>query len=333
MTIKRREFISLLGGAVAWPLAARAQQGDRVRRIGVLTSGEENDTLNTTYFFAFTQALAGLGWTDGRNVRMDFRWFGDDLNRIPALAQELVGLQPDIILADSTPVTAALQRETRTIPIVFATVADPVASGIVAGLNRPGGNITGFGAFEPSLGGKWLELLSEIAPGLKRVAIMFNPDTAIASIFMPSVETAARSLKVVPITAPVHSGAEIETAIMALGREPSGGFVVVPDAFAVVHRASIIAAAARNNVPAIYDQSAFARDGGLLSYGPDQVDIWRRTASYVDRILRGEKPGDLPVQFPTKFEMVVNLKTAKALGLTVPQSILLRADEVIDGGP
>jgi putative ABC transport system substrate-binding protein len=309
------------------PLAARAQQGDRVRRIGVLMPLDEN---YQTWVSAFTQALAGLGWTDGRNVRIDLRWAGADINRIQALAQELVGLQPDIILATGTTVTAALQRETRTIPIVFAYVTDPVATGIVARLDRPGGNITGFATTEASLGGKWLELLSEIAPGLKQAAIMFNPDTAPLSVYMPSFETAARSLKVELIIAPVHSDAEIETAIIALGREPGGGLVVFPDAFTFEHRAPIISAAVRNNVTAVYAFSECARDGGLLSYGVDPVDIFRRAATYVDRILRGEKPGDLPVQFPTKFEMVVNLKTAKALGLTVPQSILLRADEVIE---
>ena len=328
--MKRREFIAGLGSAAAWPVVARAQQGDRVRRIGVLMAGDENDPVGKTRVSAFTQALADLGWTDGRNVRMDLRWGGGDINRIRALAQELVGLQPDIILTSATPATVALQRETRTIPIVFASVGDPVASGIVARLDRPSGNITGFANLEASLGGKWLELLSEIAPGLKRAAIMFNPDTAPVSAYMPSLETAARSLKVVPIIAPVHSDVEIETAIIALGREPGGGLVVMPDAFTAAHRAPIILAAARNNVPAVYSQSDFARDGGLLSYGADLVDIFRRAATYVDRILRGAKPGDLPVQFPTKFEMVVNLKTAKALGLTVPQSILLRADEVIE---
>jgi putative ABC transport system substrate-binding protein len=209
-------------------------------------------------------------------------------------------------------------------------VVDPVASGIVARLDRPGGNITGFAIWEATLGGKWLELLSEIAPGLKRAAIMFNPDTAPASSLMPSFETAARSLKVEPIIAPIHDEVEIETAIIALGREPGGGLVVMPDVFMTAHRAPVIAAAARNNVPAVYASSYWARDGGLLSYGFDQVDSFRRTATYVDRILRGEKPGDLPVQFPTKFEMVLNLKTAKALGLVVPPSIRLRADEVIE---
>jgi putative ABC transport system substrate-binding protein len=291
---------------------------------------DENDPLVKSVLSAFTQALAGFGWTVGRNVRMDLRWAGDDTNQIRALAQELVGLQPDIILAASTPVTAALQRETRTIPIVMAGVGEPVASGLVARLDRPGGNITGFGILEGSLGGKWLELISEIAPALKRAAFMFNPDMAPASIFIPSLEAAAPSLKVVPIIAPVHSDVEIETAITALGREPRGSLVVMPDLFTVVHRARIISAAARNNVPAIFWLSVFARDGGLLSYGPDLEDNYRRAATYVDRILRGEKPGDLPVQFPTKFEMVVNLKTAKVLGLDVPQSILLRADEVIE---
>jgi len=327
--MNRREFITLLGGAAAWPLAAHAQQGDRVRRIGVLMPGDENDPEQKRRLFAFTQALAGLGWNDGRNLRMDLRWHGDNNNRTRALAQELVGLKPDAILAYGTLATVALQRETRTIPIVFAGAGDPVASGIVTRLDRPGGNITGFGSQEASLGGKWLELLSEIAPGLKRAAIMFNPNTAPVS-YMPSLETAARSLKVEPVIRPVHTDVEIEAAIMALGREPGGGLVVMPDVFMVVHRVPIISAAARNNVPAVYSQSDFARDGGLLSYGPDQVDNFPRAATYVDRILRGEKPGDLPVQLPTKFEMVVNLKTAKALGLAVPPSILLRATEQIE---
>jgi putative ABC transport system substrate-binding protein len=321
---KRRDFI-----AVVWPVVARAQQGEHVRRIGVLMAGEENDPVQKTYFSAFTQALADLGWTDGRNVRMDLRWGGDDTNRMRALAQELVDLQPDVMLTNGTPSTAAIQRETRTIPIVFASVGDPVASDFVPRLDRPGGNITGFASFEASLGGKWLELLSEIAPGLKRAAIMFNPDTAVLT-FMPSLEMAARSLKVTPIIAPVHSEVEIETAISALGREPGGGLVVTSGTTLAAHRAPIILAAARNNVPAVYSASYFARDGGLLAYGPDRVDTFRRAATYVDRILRCAKPGDLPVQFPTKYEMAVNLKTAKALGLTVPQSILLRADEVIE---
>jgi putative tryptophan/tyrosine transport system substrate-binding protein len=292
--------------------------------------GDENDPVQKTRLSAFTQALANLGWTDGRNVRMDVRWGRGDPNRIRALAQELVGLQPDIILTYTTPATVALQRETRTIPIVIAGVTDPVAQRIVPRLDRPGGNITGFADFgDASLYAKYLELLLEIVPGLKRAVVMFNPELAPVSSFMRSFETAARSLKVVPITAPVHSDAEIETAIIALGREPGGGLVASGDLFVTAHRASTISAAARNNVPAVYLFSYFAREGGLLSYGPDQVDIFRRAASYVDRILRGEKPGDLPVQLPTKFELVINLKTAKALGLTIPETLLATADEVI----
>jgi putative ABC transport system substrate-binding protein len=328
--MRRREFIAGLGSAAAWPVMARAQQGDRVRRIGVLNPNDEDDPQSKTYFSAFTQALASLGWTDGRNVRMDIRWGGGDINRMGAFAKELVGLQPDIILTGNTPTTAAVQRETRTIPIVFVNVADPVVSGLVPRLDRPGGNASGFANSETSVRGKWLELLSEIAPGLKRAAFMFNPDFGTpASIFISSFEMAARLLKVAPIIAPVHSDAEIETAIIALGREPGGGLVVSGDLFMIGHRASTISAAARNNIPAVYNQSAFARDGGLLSYGPNPVDIWRRAASYADSILRGAKPGDLPVQFPAKYELVINLKTAKALGLTIPETLLATADEVI----
>src|SRR6516162_9948085 len=301
--IRRREFIAGLGSTAVWPLSAGAQQGDGVRRIGVLMGGDENDPVVKTQVSAFTQALADLGWTDGRNVRIDLRWDGGDSNRIRAPAQELVGSQPDIIVTTSTPSTAAVQRKTRTIPIVFFGVSDPVASSIVARLDRPSGNITGFGQFEASMGGKWLELLSEIAPGLKRAAIMFNPDTAPASTFMPSLETAARSLNVEPIIAHIHSDAEIETGMIALAREPGVGLVVLPDVFMTTRRTLIISAAARNAVPAVYAQSEFVKDGGLLGYGVDLVDIVRRAASYVDRILRGAKPGDLPVQFPAKYEM------------------------------
>jgi putative ABC transport system substrate-binding protein len=329
--ILRREFITLLGGAAAWPLAAGAQQGDRVRRIGVLMGLDENDPLAKPRVSLFTQALADLGWSDGRNVRMDVRWAGGGANRLPALAQELVGSQLDIIVTHATAAIVALQRETRTIPIVFAGVGDPVASGLVPRLNQPGGNVTGFAGPEASLAGKWLELLSEIAPGLKRAAIMFNPDvSAPVSVYKPSFETAARSLKVALITEPVHSDVEIEAAIVALGREPGGGLVVLSGGFQVTQRIPIILAAARNNVPAVYNLSDYARNGGLLSYGVDPVDLWRRAASYVDRILRGATPAELPVQLPTKFEMIVNRKTAKALGLAVPPSIMLRADEVIE---
>jgi putative ABC transport system substrate-binding protein len=328
--MRRRTFIAGLGSAAAWPVVARSQQAERMRRIGVLISGNEEDPVLKARVSALTQALADLGWTDGRNVLMDLRRSDPDINRIRAFAQELVGSQPDIIVTNSTPATLALQRETQTIPIVFVNLSDPVASGIIARLDQPNGNFTGFANLETSLGGKWVELLSEIAPGLKQAAIMFNPDTFPTSAYIPSFETAARSLTVVPIIAPVHSDAEIDTVIMALGREPGGGLVIVSDIFMVTHRAPIILAAARGNVPAVYAQSDFARDGGLLSYGVDQTATWRRAAIYVDRILRGANPADLPVQLPTKYEMVVNLKTAKALGLTVPQSILLTADEVIE---
>jgi putative ABC transport system substrate-binding protein len=329
--IQRRKFLAaLVGAAAAWPLAAHAQQAERVRRIGVLMPFDENDPEGQLLYSAFTQALADLGRTVGRNVRMDLRWGGGDTNRIQTLAQELGGLQPDIIVAIGLGATIALQRQTRTIPIVFANVGDPVAIGIVPRLNQPGGNITGFANFEPALVGKWLELLSEIAPGLKRAAIMFNSDTTATSAFRPLIVEAARSLKVMPIPAPVRNDVEIEAAIIALGREPGGGLAVMPQEFTLGHRAPIISAAARHNVPAVYGLSYFARDGGLLSYGADPADNVRRAASYVDRILRDEKPGDLPVQFPTKFEMVLNLKTARALGLDVLPALLARADEVIE---
>jgi putative ABC transport system substrate-binding protein len=321
--MRRREFIAGLGSAAAWPLVSRAQETERVRRIGVLMPFDDSDT------GGFSQALADLGWIVGRNLRMDVRSGRGDVNRMQVLAKELVGLQPDVILANTTPVTAAIERETRTIPIIFVYVTDPVASGFVAKINQPGGNITGVGYMEASVVGKLLGLLSEIAPGLKRAAIMFNPDTTAPLVYMPPFETTARSLKVVPIIAPVHSDVEIETAIVALGREPRSGLVVMPDTFMNLHRLPIISAAARNNVPAVYWASFFARDGGLLCYGVDLADTWRRAATYVDRILRGAKPGDLPVQYPVKYEMAVNLKTAKALALTIPETLLATADEVI----
>jgi putative ABC transport system substrate-binding protein len=265
--MKRRKFITLLGGAAAWPLVARAQQDGRVRRIGVLMSYDEDEPEVKARISAFAQALAGLGWTVGRNVQMDLRGVGSDTKRIRALARELVGLQPDIIVTNGAPATAAARRESRTIPIVFVTGGDPVASGIVERLDRPGGNLTGFALNEASLGGKWLELLTEIAPGLKRAAIMFNPDTSLASAYMPSFEMAARSLKVAPIITAVHSNGEIETAIINLGREPGGGLVFMPDAFMTVHRAPIILAAARNNVPAVYPSSPLgaSREAALSS--------------------------------------------------------------------
>jgi putative tryptophan/tyrosine transport system substrate-binding protein len=330
--MRRREFITLLGSAAAWPLAARAQQPERMRRIGVLSEFDEADPEPKTYLSGFTEGLAQLGWTDGRNLKIDVRWTAGSVERMRTFAKELVDLQPDVILSSSTPVTAAVQRETRTIPIVFAVVADPIDAGFVASLSRPGGNLTGFTNMEAAMVGKWVELLTEIAPGTKRVAIMFNPDTAPSggSYFLPLFELATRSLKIEPIVAPVRSDAEIELVINSLGRDPGGGFVVETDAFMVVHRAPIIMLAARNKVPAVYPLLPFARDGGLLSYGTDLRDIWRRAAPYVDLILRGAKPADLPVQLPIKFEMTLNAKTAKTLGLIVPPSILLRADEVIE---
>ena len=330
--MKRREFIAGLGVAAAWPVLARAQQTGRMRRVGVLMAFDETDAEGKAQLSEFTQALAGLGWTDGLNLRMEVRWGGTNADRITAHAKELVDLQPDVILADASPPTAALQRETRRIPIVFVLVGDPISAGFVANLPRPNGNITGFMLQEPSIGGKLVQLLTELAPGIKRAALMFNPNTAPGGgYYRSSFEAAARSLKVEALPALVRSTAEIEMAISTLGREPAGGLVVVPDGgFSLLHRAEIISSAARNDLPAIFPASVFARDGGLLSYGPDRADIFRRSASYVDRILRGTNPSELPVQIPTKFEMVLNVRTAKTLGLTVPQSILLRADEVIE---
>ena len=331
--MKRRDFITLLGGAAAgWSLAARAQQGNRVRRIAVMNSGEENDPENKDLLSAFIQRLSELGWTEGRNMRMDLRWAGDDINRMRTLAKELVDLQPDVILSSTTPVTAAFQRETRTIPIVFTSVSDPLGSGFVADLSHPEGNITGFIHNEGTWAGKLLELLTEIVPGVKRVAAMFNPDTApyVRSNYLPSFEAAAQSFKVEPITAPVHDDAEIETVITSLGREPGGGLVGMSDGFVTNHRATIILLAARNNVPTAYHNPVWPRDGGLVSYGANNQDIMRRAAAYVDRILRGAKPADLSVQLPVKYEMILNLKTAKALGLMIPSGVLARADEVIE---
>jgi putative ABC transport system substrate-binding protein len=330
--MRRRELITLLGGAAAWPIAARAQQRGLLRRIGVLMSWDESDPEIKTFFSSFMQGLAKSGWTDGGNVQMEVRWAGGNVDRLRMFAKELVDLQPDVILATSTPATAALQQATRAIPIVFAGISDPVGAGFVASLSRPGGNITGFINMEGAFGGKWLEVLKEIAPDIKRAAIMFNPDTAPAggSYYLPSFDAAARKLKVEPIAARVRSVAEIETVITSLGREPGGSLVVMPDAFMETHRGQIILFAARNNVPTVYSLSVFARNGGLLSYGADRVDIFRRSASYVDLILRGAKPAELPVQLPFKYEMTVNAKTAKSLGLDVPLFFQQRADEVIE---
>jgi len=330
--MRRRQFIAGLGSAVAWPLAARAQQPDRMRRISVLMLHAEIDPVGKAYLSEFTQGLADLGWIDGRNLRLNVRWAAGNVDRMRVFAKELVDLQPDVILADSTPITAAFQRETRTIPIVLLEVSDPIGAGFIASLAQPGGNITGFIHFEGSMGGKWLELLTEIAPDVKRVAAMFNPDTApyVQPYYRSAFEAAARSLKVTPIMAPVRSDAEIESVIASLGREPGGGVVVMPDGFMVLHHAQIILLVARNNVPAVYVDREWVREGALLSYGVNFRDLFHRAASYVDRILKGKNPAELPVQTPTKFEIAVNVNTAKALGLAVPPSILLRADEVIE---
>jgi putative tryptophan/tyrosine transport system substrate-binding protein len=331
--VRRREFISLLGGATAaWPLLARAQQTERMRRIGVLMYQDESDPEATVRFSGFTQALSELGWTDGRNLRMDVRWAGASVDRTWMFAKELVDLQPSVILVNSTPTTAALQRQTRTIPVVFVGLADPVGEGFVAGLPHPGGNLTGLINVEPTMVSKWLELLTEIAPGVKRAAIMFNPYASpfFQSYYLPPFESAARSLKVEPIAAPVYGDAEIETVITSLGNHPGGGLVAPSDSWMAVRRKSIISLATRTNVPAVYSQTAYVKDGGLLSYGPDYRDMYRRAAPYVDRILRGEKPADLPVQMPVKFEMALNATTAKALGLEIPPMLLARADEVIE---
>ena len=332
INVARRKFFAALGGAAAaWPLVAQGQQA-AMSRIGVLLGYEEDNSVAKDLLSEFTQELAELGWANGRNLRMDIFWTGVNADRIRIFAKELIGLQPDVILANSTPVTSVLRQETRTIPIVFVIVSDPVGDGIVASLSRPGGNITGFAYAEAALAGKLLGLLTEIAPGITRAAAMFNPDTVAGggSYYLPAFEATARSLKVTPIVAPVHNDAEIETVITSLGREPGGGLVQIPDNFSQVHSAPIISLAAQNKVPTVYFAPRFVRDGGLLSYGPDYGDIFRRAAFSVDRILRGAKPAELPVQLPVKFWMTLNTKTATALGLTIPASFLLRADEVVE---
>jgi len=329
--MNRRETIALLGGAAIWPVAGRAQQTERVRRIGILMGWSESDSEFQGRIAALLQGLVQLGWVDGHNVRIDVRWTDGDANRARAFAKELAALQPDVIFAGASPATAALQRETSTIPIVFSSVADPVGSGFVASLARPGANITGFINIEATIAGKQLELLKKVAPGLTRAALMFNPDTAPGggSYFLESFEAAARSLALKSIISSVHSDAEIETAIGSLGRE-QGGVVAMTDSFLGVHIGTVISAANRNNVPAIFESPYMARAGGLMAYGQTGLDLFRRAASYVDRILRGAKPAELPVQVPTKFDLVINLKTARTLGLTVPPSLLAIADEVIE---
>ncbi len=330
--MRRRDFFTLFGAAVASPLAVHAQQEEPSRRLGVLMGYAESDPEANALLREFTQSLSELGWTVGRNVRMDVRWAPGDVGLMRTFAKELVDLQPDVIVANSSPVTAALKHATQTIPIVFAVVSDPAGQGFVASLSRPGGNITGFAHTEPSLVSKWLGLLTEIAPGLKTAAMMFNPDTApyIRSIYLPSFETSARSFGVEPVVTPVRSEAEIETVVANLGREQGSCVLAMPDNFIEIHHALIISLVARSKIPAVYQTSVEAKDGGLLSYGASFRDIFHRTAGYVDRILRGAKAAELPVQMPTKLVFVINLKTARALGLAVPVNILALADEVIE---
>jgi ABC-type uncharacterized transport system substrate-binding protein len=331
--VKRREFITLLAGATAaWPLAARAQQSERMRRIGVLMGWPESDPEARSERAAFIQELQKLGWTDGRNLRTDTRWAApSDPESMHRFAKELVALQPDLILSQSTPATAALLQETRTIPVIFGIVADPVGSGFVASFPRPGGNATGFAVTEPTQAGKWMELLKEIAPRVTRVAALFNPAMAtFAEFWLKPFKAAAASFVVEAILAPVHDTSELESVIAAQAREPNTGLFVMPDAFTITYRAEITSLAARYGLPAVYAFRFFAEVGGLLSYGEDLTDNFRRAATYADRILKGEKPSEFPVQAPVKFELVINLKTAKALGLEVPPTLLAHADEVIE---
>jgi putative tryptophan/tyrosine transport system substrate-binding protein len=327
--MQRRDFITLLGAAAAWPLPLRAQPSGRVRQI-TIWMGRANDAEGQRVVAAFRQGLQALGWTDGRNIRTDYRWVTGDIDR-RALAKEVVEQHPDVIVAETTPGTAALSQESRIIPIVFVNVSDPIGGGFVASLAHPGGTITGFMSNEPTLGGKWAELLKEIAPGVGRIGFMFNPDTAsYAESFLRSAEAAARSLGVQLFASRVRNDGEIERAIAALGSAPGGGLIVLPEATTNARSALIIELAARHRVPATYAYRFQATGGGLISYGVDLADSFRDAASYVDRILKGEKPADLPVQAPTKFALVINLKTANALGLTVPPQLLARSDEVIE---
>ena len=331
--MKRREFVTLLGGAaVAWPLAAAAQQGERVRRIGMLVGLPEGDPEGERWARAFLGALEQLGWKRGTNVQIDLRWGGTDPELMQTLARELVKSQPDLIQVSSTPATAAVLRETRTIPVVFGVVTDAVHSNFVASLARPRGNVTGFQIFEGNMGGKWVEVLKDIAPRLSRMAIIYNPATApFTPWYQPSINTGAASLGVAIAMNTVRDEHEIETAIAEVGRE-NAGLIVTPDIFtgARAQRDLIISLAARHRVPTLYTFAHFVRVGGLISYGVDLPDLQRRAATYVDRIFKGARPEDLPVQQPTKFELVINLKTAKTLGLDVPPALLARADEVIE---
>jgi putative tryptophan/tyrosine transport system substrate-binding protein len=329
--MKRREFIAGLSSAVAWPAVARAQQPDRVRRIGMLWPFVEDDPEAKAWLATFIEELEKLGWNEGRNVRIDHRWAAVNEESMRRFGGELVALQPDVIVTQSTPNTAAVQQQTRTIPIIFTQGTDPIGAGFVASLPRPGGNVTGFINLEASLAGKWLELLKQIAPRVKRVGFLFNPATApYFEYYLSPFKAAAPSFGVEPIAAPFHDVSELESVVAALAREPDGGLIAMPDSFQTVHRAEITTVATRHHLPAVYAFRFFAEGGGLLSYGNDRFDNYRRSANYVDRVLRGANPGELPVQIPAKFELVINHKTAKALGLTVPTTLLALADEVIE---
>ena len=330
--IRRREFITLLGGAAAaWPLAARAQQSQRIRRVGVLVQFAEAEPLAQRFLAALTHGLRDLGWAEGRNIRIDPRWDARTADQARIGAIELIGLQPDVIVAHATGSLVALRQETRIIPIVFTVVSEPVANGFVQSLAHPGGNATGFSNLEATVAAKWVEILKEIAPRVTRIAIMFNPQvTPTATLFARSAEAAAPMFAVRPVVALVHETAEIEATIKKLGQEPGGALMLAPDAFMFRHHKLIIEVATRYLLPTMYFNRDFAAAGGLLAYGVDPVHQFRQAATYVDRILRGAKAGDLPVQQPTKFELVINLKTAKALGLEVPPTLLARADEVIE---
>lgn len=325
--MRRREILALIGGI--WPGIALAQIARRPHLVGILMGFAEGDR-SRALVAEFRSALTKLGWQEGGDLRIEVRWGAGDAASISALAKELVKLRPDAILAQTTPVASALAAETKTIPIVFVTVSDPIGGGLAASLTHPGGNITGFTFVESEIGGKWVQLLREIAPSTARVALLFNPATAPPlNFYMPSIEVAASEIGIQASAAPVHAADELEAVVAALAREPGGGLIVMPDAFNAANRELIIALAARYRVPAIYGNN-FAASGGLIFYGGDFVESFRLAAGYIDRILNGAKPEELPIQLPTKIELVINQKTAKALGLTVPQSLLARADEVIE---
>ena len=327
---RRREFITLVGGAAAWPIAARAQSSAE-RRIGVLMARAESDPEGQRHASALQRGLEELGWSPGRNLRIEYRWPAGNIGLAQTYAKALVELRTDVMVANGTPSLVAARGATSTIPVVFVAVADPVAQGFVQSLARPGGIVTGFGAEEPGLGGKWVQLLAEIAPAIRSVTIIFNPNTApFAPMFFPSMEAVRSSSSFELIVSPVHNEADVELAIMAAGRRSGPGLIVLPDSFLGARHEMIVALVAKERLPAIYSVSEFSRSGGLIAYGIDRADLFRRSAAYVDRILKGEKPADLPVQLPAKFELLVNLKTAKALGLTVPLTLLALADEVIE---